>query len=129
MTAKKITECDVKNVLVTAIEVLENQGWCRNQLHNYSTGASCSMGAIVKGVQQHGAELPESQQELLKEKSYKALGAQIAAWCEKNDKTVPRRFHYMSGEVNIASWNDSYVSDKRTVLRVFKKAVAAVECD
>lgn len=121
---KTFDQCDVKIVLTSAVEHLEQAGWCRNMLHDYSTGHSCSMGAIIHGVDKSYNDLPASQRELLKEKAYAVLGEQIREWCDRNGRTVPMRYD----NVNIAAWNDVQAADKRTVVRVFKKAIDAVEC-
>lgn len=128
------TECDIKIVLTDAVQALEDKGWCRTMMHNYATGASCSMGAISIATDDRARalNLPERLRGQLKRKSYNALGEAIAAWCEKNDKNTPRINCYSASNwaesVNIAVWNDTQVSDKRTVVRVFKKAIAAVDC-
>ncbi len=119
--------CDVKIVLNSAIEHLENRGWCRNMLFNYSTGAACSMGAVIKAVDLVFPDRRGSERDVLKDQAFAVLGEQIRAWCDHNGRTTPMR-DSGSGRVNIAAWNDGMAADKRTVIRVFKKAAASVEC-
>lgn len=89
-----------KEILVKALEVLEQDGWCQRTSHNV-LGQRCSLGAIERGARSLGIK-EYVRIRRAADRLYRAIG---------------------ENRGGVASWNDKEGRTYEDVVLAFKKAI------
>lgn len=100
---------ETKDVLTSALEALERDGWCQRAIHD-PDGSHCTLGAIERGVQAQPWYVRTDTERALS--AYHGAAARI------------RKIVRMDGTPQgVAKWNDDPKTTYEDVVRTFKRAI------